>query len=73
MMKPVFRDFRTGITALVGLGGLILMLILFGEIADLGQKFYTFNVHVTNASGSLRAPPLSPSTASRSVRSSAPT
>jgi phospholipid/cholesterol/gamma-HCH transport system substrate-binding protein len=50
-MKPVLRDFMTGITALVGLFGLILMLILFGEITDLGKKFYTFRVHVTNAGG----------------------
>src|SRR5437773_1827533 len=51
MMKPVIRDFLTGLTALIGLFGLILMLILFGEIADLGKKFYTFTVHVTNAGG----------------------
>jgi phospholipid/cholesterol/gamma-HCH transport system substrate-binding protein len=50
-MKPVLRDFMTGVTALIGLFGLILMLILFGEIADLGKKFYTFDVHVTNAGG----------------------
>src|SRR5215212_9042277 len=51
MMKPVIRDFMTGVTALIGLFGLILMLILFGEVADLGKKFYTFQVHVTNAGG----------------------
>ncbi len=51
MMKPVIRDFLTGVTVLVGLLGLILMLMLFGEVADLGQKFYHFNVHVTNAGG----------------------
>ena len=51
MMKPVIRDFMTGVTALVGLFGLILMLLLFGKFADLGQKFYTFNVHVSNAGG----------------------
>ena len=29
----------------------ILMLLLFGEISDLGQRYYSFNVHVTNAGG----------------------
>jgi phospholipid/cholesterol/gamma-HCH transport system substrate-binding protein len=50
-MRPVIRDFLTGLFTLGALLGLILMLILFGEIADLGQKFYTFHVHVTNAGG----------------------
>jgi phospholipid/cholesterol/gamma-HCH transport system substrate-binding protein len=51
MVRPVIRDFMTGFFTLLALFGLILMLLLFGEISDLGEKYYTFVVHVTNAGG----------------------
>jgi phospholipid/cholesterol/gamma-HCH transport system substrate-binding protein len=51
MMKPVVRDFLTGLFALAGLLGLMLMLLLFGELAEFGERFYTFHVHLTNAGG----------------------
>jgi phospholipid/cholesterol/gamma-HCH transport system substrate-binding protein len=51
-MKPtVIRDFLTGATALVGLAGLVIMLILFGEMANFTQKNYRFYVTVTTAAG----------------------
>jgi phospholipid/cholesterol/gamma-HCH transport system substrate-binding protein len=51
MAKPIIRDFVTGIVALGSLLGLIVMLVLFGEVANIGKRFYTFDVHVTNAGG----------------------
>src|SRR2546423_1093625 len=51
MVRPVIRDFLTGLFSLLALFGLILMLLLFGEISDLGQRYYSFYVHVTNAGG----------------------
>src|SRR5437764_576753 len=48
-MKPVIRDFVTGLTAIGSLAGLILMLMLFGELKF--DKNYTFQLHVNNAGG----------------------
>jgi len=50
-MRPMVRDFFTGVTALIGVGGLIVMLMMFGELTEVGQRHYTLVVHVDNASG----------------------
>jgi phospholipid/cholesterol/gamma-HCH transport system substrate-binding protein len=50
-MKPIIRDFLTGVVALFGLAGIIIMLILFGELADTGKKFYHFKIHAASAGG----------------------
>ncbi len=50
-IKPVIRDFFTGVLAIVGLLGAIAMMFLFGEFADTGKKFYNFTIHVNSASG----------------------
>jgi phospholipid/cholesterol/gamma-HCH transport system substrate-binding protein len=50
-IQPVIRDFLTGAVALFGLVGTILVLILFGEFADTGRKYYFFTLHVPSAGG----------------------
>lgn len=50
-MKPWIRDFLTGLTAIVGIAGLVLMLFLFGELRGLGQETYTFTLRMTTARG----------------------
>jgi phospholipid/cholesterol/gamma-HCH transport system substrate-binding protein len=50
-IQPVIRDFMTGVVALFGLVGTIIVLILFGEFADTGKKFYEFHIHATSAGG----------------------
>lgn len=51
-MKGKFaRDFFTGLTALGGIAGLVVMLALFGELRDVGQRFYTFTLHMDSAGG----------------------
>lgn len=45
------RDFFTGLTALGGVAGLVVMLALFGELRDVGQRFYTFTLRMDNAGG----------------------
>lgn len=50
-IQPVIRDFMTGLVALFGLVGTIIVLILFGEFADTGRKFYEFDIHATSAGG----------------------
>ncbi|MFO0831832.1 MAG: MlaD family protein [Phycisphaerales bacterium] len=52
MNKTLFRDFLTGLTSLMGLVGLIIMLMLFGEISpSLINKQFEFSVTLTNAGG----------------------
>ncbi len=50
-IQPVIRDFITGMVALFGLVGTIIVLILFGEFADTGKKYYEFSIHATSAGG----------------------
>lgn len=50
-MRPVVRDFLTGLTALVGIGGLVGMLFLFKEFSAPGEQFTRFQAHVENAGG----------------------
>lgn len=50
-IKPIIRDFFTGVLAIFGIAGVIIMLVIFGEFADNGKKFYEFTVHVSSASG----------------------
>lgn len=50
-IQPVIRDFLTGAVALFGLVGTVIVLILFGEFADTGRKFYHFTLHVPSAGG----------------------
>lgn len=52
MNKTLFRDFLTGLTSLLGVVGLIVMLMLFGELStSLIQKQLEFSVTLTNAAG----------------------
>lgn len=50
-MKPWIRDFLTGLTAIVGIAGLVAMLFLFGELRGLGQEMYTFTLRMDTARG----------------------
>ncbi len=50
-MRPMVRDFLTGLIALVGIGGLILMLFLFKEFSAPGENFIRFHVQIANAGG----------------------
>jgi phospholipid/cholesterol/gamma-HCH transport system substrate-binding protein len=50
-IQPVIRDFLTGAVALFGLVGTVIVLILFGEFADTGRKYYNFTLHVPSAGG----------------------
>lgn len=54
MRKTFARDFMVGLTALVGLAGLIAMLVLFGELSNFGRRTYDLTALMTNAAG-LRA------------------
>lgn len=51
MRSKFARDFFTGLTALGGVAGLIVMLALFGELRDVGQRFYTFTLRMDSAGG----------------------
>ncbi|MCC6676561.1 MAG: MCE family protein [Phycisphaerales bacterium] len=51
-MKGKFaRDFFTGLTALGGVAGLVVMLALFGELREVGQRFYAFTLRMDTAGG----------------------
>lgn len=50
-MRPMVRDFLTGLTAILSLVALLGMLMLFGELARAGERTYRFDVLVTNAGG----------------------
>lgn len=50
-MKSLFRDFLTGITFIIGAGLLIWMLLQFGELAELRQRFGNFSIKTSTASG----------------------
>jgi len=49
--NPIVRDFLTGLFALGAVVGLCVMLILFGEMSDLGVTYYRFKVAVPQAAG----------------------
>lgn len=50
-MKTLLRDFLTGITSIVGLLLLIWMLMQFGELTEVGQRFGNFSIRTGSASG----------------------
>jgi len=50
-MRPIIRDFLTGITTIAGLAGLTATLMLFGELADVGETFKKVTLRVDNAGG----------------------
>lgn len=58
MNKPFFRDLLTGITTLAGLVGLVVMLWLFGELKDVGNKYYEFTVRLNAATGLTNTSPV---------------
>lgn len=51
MTRQVFRDFATGLTAILGIVGLCLMLIWFGEISGRLERTYTLRLHLPAAGG----------------------
>ena len=51
MNKTLLRDFLTGLTALLGLAGLVVMLMIFGELNSVIERTYAFQVTVSNAGG----------------------
>ncbi len=51
MNKGLIRDFLVGLTALLGLAGLIITLMLVGELGRLKGGQYTFVVTMTNSAG----------------------
>jgi len=50
-MKPAVRDTLTGILAIAGTAGLVVMLIVFGELANVGKTFYDFGIRMPSARG----------------------
>lgn len=50
-MRAATRDLLTGITAVVGLAGLVLMLFLFGELKDITRSRYQFTLRMDSARG----------------------
>ncbi len=50
MMSALKRDFFTGLTALVGLVGLVVTLWLIGDLKDVVQETYTFTLKLNSAS-----------------------
>ncbi len=48
---PLLRDFLTGLFALGAVAGLGAILILFGEMSDLGTRYYRFSVVMPSAAG----------------------
>lgn len=58
-MKGHLRDLLIGITALIGLAGIVLMLFLFGELRQLGQEFHTFTLRLDTARGLNSTAPVS--------------
>ncbi|MBX3383953.1 MAG: MCE family protein [Phycisphaeraceae bacterium] len=48
-MKPIVRDFMVGLTALLGVGGLLFALMFFGELTF--ERQYEFRVRLANANG----------------------
>ncbi|TVQ32167.1 MAG: MCE family protein [Phycisphaeraceae bacterium] len=53
-MKPAVRDFAIGATALVGLIGLVIILMLFGELDMFTRKAYTIEYKLNTAAGLVR-------------------
>ena len=51
MKNTTLRDFFTGITALIGLGGLAGLFLLFGQLAQATQKNYTVMLHTPTTGG----------------------
>lgn len=50
-MRPIIRDFLTGITTIAGLAGLTATLMLFGELSDVGETYSKGKLIVGNAGG----------------------
>lgn len=50
MRNPFYRELLTGATTLAALVGLVVTLWLFGELKDLGRKYYFFKLHLDIAS-----------------------
>lgn len=50
-MRPIVRDFLTGLTALIGIAGLIYMLFQFKELPTIGEQVTRFAIRVDNAAG----------------------
>ena len=50
-MRPIVRDFLTGMTALIGIAGLIYMLFQFKELPTVGEQFTRFAIRIDNAAG----------------------
>jgi len=53
-VKPAVRDFAIGATALVGLVGLAIILMLFGELDMFTRKAYTVEYRLNTAAGLVR-------------------
>lgn len=51
MKRQFARDFFTGLTALGGVAGIIVMLAIFGELREVGQRYYTFHLKMPSAGG----------------------
>lgn len=51
MKRSVVREFLVGLTAIVGVGGLLIMLILFGEIRKRFDPVYAIKLSMPNTAG----------------------
>lgn len=58
MRNPFLRDLLTGLTTLAGLIGLVVMLWLFGELKDVGKKYYEFTLRLNAATGLTNTSPV---------------
>ncbi|MEC9373175.1 MAG: MlaD family protein [Planctomycetota bacterium] len=50
-MKPAIRDTIVGLTAVIGLAGLVVLLMLFGELAAFQKKTYSVTLRMNTAEG----------------------
>ncbi len=51
MKSTLLRDFLTGLTAVVGLAGLIITLMIIGDLGGVVQSYYELRVNLVSASG----------------------
>lgn len=51
MKSTFFRDLLTGITALIGLAGLIVTLMVIGDVGNVVQRYYYLKVNMGTAAG----------------------
>jgi phospholipid/cholesterol/gamma-HCH transport system substrate-binding protein len=49
--NPLFKEFLTGVLAIAAIAGLCVLLVLFGETANILERHYRFTVHLAHSAG----------------------